>query len=262
MERFFLTRYFKKRIEELLGESRKAYEGGVLELAPMMRQLVQFTDRDWCVYAFSRERLKDLLTPEERQTMGLGAMECGREYAHRLQETWGSDVNAAAEGCGLDVSYVHNPERFRRGEAARFAAFEAPNKVTIYADCVERAETVCREEGLYEILGDVSFHDILLAHELFHYLEEQDKDTVYTLQTKVKVTKNPIIHKYSTVFVLSEIAGMAFASELLGIPYCMYAMDCLFSYLYSPQAASDLFRMTMRITKKADGSALEPAKSE
>lgn len=253
----FLGKYFQKRYDELVGRSQAAYDGPVLEIRQMLEDLVSFDDRDWCVYAFSRERLRDLIDVEERQRLSGGAMACGREYARRMKREYEGDLKRMVTEFGLDVTYPYNPDRFRKGQAARFAGFEKPNKITIYSDCVQQAEELYEKEGLRSVLGSINFHDALLAHELFHYLEEIHQGEIYTRQTKVRVTRTNLIRRESTVSVLSEIAGMAFASELLELPYCLYVLDCLFSYMYSPKSASDLYRMTLRIVKKSPGCGRE-----
>lgn len=253
MRAFSLGRYIQKRYEELAGKSRAAYEGPVEDLKRILVDLVSFHDRDWCIYAFSRERLKDLISPEERQRLAAGAAACGRSYAQQIKQEYGTDLNTVVDAFGLDVSCPYNPERFRQGQSARFAGFERPNKITIYSDCVKKAEEIFRRERLRSVLGEICFYDALLAHEIFHYLEELHQADIFTRQTKVNVTRSTLIRRNSTVMVLSEIAAMAFASEMLELPYSLYVLDCLFSYMYSPQGGSDLYRMTLHITQKAAG---------
>ena len=59
----------------------------------------------------------------------------------------------------------------------------------------------------------------MLAHELFHFVEEKYKDEIFTKQEKIRLWSLGPLHNDSTVIVLSEIAAMAFAQAITGIPY-------------------------------------------
>ena len=58
------------------------------------------------------------------------------------------------------------------------------------------------------------------------------------------------LHNDSTVIVLSEIAAMAFAQAITGIPYSPYVMDVFLVYGYSPEEASGLYEEIMEYAGK------------
>lgn len=72
-----------------------------------------------------------------------------------------------------------------------------------------------------------------------HYLEEHS-------DIKLVDTYYPI-HNDSAVIALSEIAAMAFAGELTGLPYSPYVMDVFLVYGYSPEEASGLYEEMMEL---------------
>ena len=218
----------------------------VRPIGMILEDLCSFSDGEWAKYAFSREPLNGRFTDEQRIELADHAAACGREYAKRMTEKYGtSDVKDLAAHLGLNVQFPMMPQNTER---VLFAEFREPNKVFIYMDGVEKGTALLENSNAAQFLGsDLDIATLLLAHEEFHYIEEQYKDEIWTKTYKIQLWKLGPIRNNSSVFVLSEIAAMAFAQALNHISWSPYMMDAFLTYGYSPEAASALYEDMMKI---------------
>ena len=124
-----------------------------------------------------------------------------------------------------------------------FAQFIQPDEITVFTDCLDKAAA----------LGDIlppreRLMDILLAHELFHAVEERNPDKIFTRTEKIELWRKPFSNK-SGIVCLSEIAAMAFARELLGLSFNPYARDGLLVWPDDAVAARELYEEIHDLTK-------------
>ena len=127
-----------------------------------------------------------------------------------------------------------------------FAEYRVPDTICIYMDAVKKAKKYMERPEIRDVLTDsLNISKLLLAHELFHYVEEKYKHEIYTKTEKVRLWSLGPLHNDSTIIALSEIAAMAFAREITGIPYAPYVMDVFLVYGYSPEEASGLYEEMM-----------------
>lgn len=211
----------------------------------MLQNLINIGDEDWGMYGFRREPLKGKFNNEERLNLIRKSNDCGREYARKIRETYGNiDVYKIAENLGLEVNYPDIPNG---GGHIIFAQFVEPNKVTIFKDSVNKANALIDEQNLSHIFSMVNIEELLLAHEIFHFIEEENKEEIFTKTEKIRLWKLGPIKNDSNIVCLGEISGMAFAKELLKIPYSPYILDVFLVYLYNPQVAYSLYNEIMTI---------------
>lgn len=130
------------------------------------------------------------------------------------------------------------------GGQVLFAQFVQPDEITIYTDCLDKAETL---GGALPPRAELQ--NIILAHELFHAVEEQNQDTIYTHTEKIELWRRPFSNR-SCIVCLSEIAAMAFARRLLGLPFNPYALDVLLVYPYDANAACGLYQEITELTSE------------
>lgn len=136
-----------------------------------------------------------------------------------------------------------------------FAQYTEPDEVTIFMDSVRKAEELMESCDMWELFPDLSsIEDLLLAHEIFHAVEYRNRDRIFTQTEKIELWKKPFSNR-SQIIALSEMAGMAFARELLGISVSPYLFDVLLMYGYNQEAATALYEEIM-------GFAGEPAGEE
>lgn len=225
-------------------------ERPVIPLRPlekMLADLVEIPFVDWYQYAFSRENLNGKFTDEQRLRWMEQSIECGKKYAEIVKkEAQTSDPVRIAKHMGMEVSYPDFPDKTDR---VLFAEFREPNQIKIIMDGVKKAEVYLKRPEIKEVLTpQLSVPKLLLAHELFHAVEEKYKDEIFTKQEKIVLWSIGPIHYKSPVVMLSEIAAMAFAAELTRISYAPYVMDVFLMYGYTPEGASDLYAEMMELS--------------
>jgi hypothetical protein len=201
----------------------------------------------WVAYAFSREPLAGHIDAEDRRRLFNEASRCGiacsRETAGRCHSR---DPRELARAMGVNVRYS---EQETGCIFPVFAQFVPPDAITLFTRYTEKASRLLDENGGTPLNG-IPVENILLAHELFHWIEEQQKDEIFTRKEKIDLWKKPFSRK-STVSCLSEIAGMAFARELLGLAFCPFALDLPLAYT----ADRDMAQKIRRFLKLLDGNS-------
>lgn len=244
----------KRNSFQKMFDKRKAAVTGIApspirELPDMLRELVPLSREDWGLYAFARENLRGKFSPEEKQALIRGAISCGQQYAREYRASYPHAApQEIAKSLGLRVLSPEKPSH--GGGQVMFACFSPPNEIQIYLDATTRAVRALEEsEELRRILGEIDPRQVLIAHELFHYVEETHPD-IYTETTKIDLRPLGIFHNHSKIICLGEIAAMAFAQELLGLPYSPYVFDIFLVYLYNKQTASNLFVQIKAIIAK------------
>lgn len=85
-----------------------------------------------------------------------------------------------------------------------------------------------------------SIEDIMLAHELFHYIESRKAKTIYTRVEKIQLWRKPFSNR-SGIHALSEIAAMAFAREYFQLDFLPFALAPLMLWLYDREGGKKLY---------------------
>lgn len=221
----------------------------MVPLAEMLRDLTVLKPSDWCGYVFSREPLNGKLTDPQRQKWMKEALACGREYAAMMRDKYGvSEPERLGTAMGMHIEYPDFPEKTDR---VLFAEFREPSNIRIYMDAVNKANQLLEEPEIREIMTDsLRVADLLLAHELFHMVEETYRTQIYTRQEKIRLWSLGPLHNDSCIIALSEIGAMGFAWELTGIPYAPWVMDVFLVYGYSSQEAAALYHEIMSLAGK------------
>ncbi|MDR1073754.1 MAG: hypothetical protein LBL45_08790 [Treponema sp.] len=174
---------------------------------------------------FSKDSLSGRISAKERRRLFDGAARCGIACSHEL-----------ARNMGVNVAY---PDREAGGIVPVFAQFVRPDAITLFARRIEKAARLFEENSA--ILPDrIPVENMLLAHELFHWIEEQQKDAIFTRKEKITLWQKPFLYKVA-VSCLSEIAGMAFAQDLLGIAFCPFALDLLLAYTMDKGMSGNIY---------------------
>ncbi|MDO4925514.1 MAG: hypothetical protein Q3980_07595 [Turicibacter sp.] len=243
--------FAKKFMNSFIGKKEeKKYEVAIPHIRLMLKDLINVRDEDWGMYAFRRDPLHGKFNREEKLELIEKANLCGSEYAKKIREENGDiDVYEIAKRIGIEVDY---PQRPNGGGHIIFAQFVNPNKVTIFKDSVDKALDLIEKEKLNELFNNVNIEEILLAHEIFHYLEEHNGEDMFTKIEKITLWKLGPFKNDSNIVCLGEIAGMAFAKELLELPYSPYILDSFLVYLYHPKVGYDLYKEIIKIKNIAE----------
>jgi len=219
-----------------------------LSLNEMVRRLRGVGDIAWGRYAFSHDLLRGRVPFAKQDEMTLNAAACGIEWARRMTERTGAaDPDSMREALGLtltenDLDMTENPRPL-------FAQFIPDNRIEIMCQPV-RLYT-----GLYEREADRALlprpeevRALLLAHELFHHVEELYKDEIYSRTVTIRLWKLFFIKWDSTVRAVGEIAAMSFAKALTGAGFSPFLLDVLLLFGYNQEHARHVFKSILEIS--------------
>lgn len=200
-------------------------------------KLMQLNDMEWGKYIFSRDPLNRKVNPKQRMDMIRNAMQCGKEKAAELRKQFGNlSVSDYAKKLDLKISFE---DSYGSENYIVFARFNYPDKVTIYKGNVDKVNKLILEHDMQDMMEHVIVENVLLAHEMFHFLEEKD-NFIYTRTEKIELWKIGPFHYQSKLMAIGEIAAMAFARELNGISYNPYLFDAIMLYPHDKEKTQKL----------------------
>ena len=207
-------------------------------LAGWARGLLALDEAALVRIAFRDEPLRGKLTSAMKQSLYEGARAEGEARAALLQENGGAlSLDEAAAHWGVQV-------RDSRGSAAaglgQFADFHEPAAIEIAQQNAADTDDALQKAGVYEALGAVPTRDILLAHELYHFLEFRD-GAGFTAQKHVTLWRLGCFAYKSSVPSLQEIAAMAFAQKATGLACSPWLYNVFMLAPHNPQRALALF---------------------
>ena len=161
-----MTDFFKRLLNQ--PEPPAAPDVPPAEMAAYLRSL---DDRQWGRYAFSREPLEGKFTPQQKDAYTAAANACGAEWADKLAAE--HDTRDPLTLCGELGLKLKTPATPAGGGQVLFAQFVQPDEITIFTDCLDKAETL---GGL--LPARAKLQSIILAHELFHAVEEANPEFI------------------------------------------------------------------------------------
>lgn len=221
-------------------------DGGVMEgeirLENMIQDLLQVEEEAWGRYAFSRELLNRRISPEKQKEMIQKAMACGKEYAKRMIQTYEStDIRVIAEKLKLKIEYK---DTLLTGKRILFACYTPPEEIVIMVEPARKAIELFSKDtsNLVELFTQDGIMKTILGHEVFHVVEEQTEQEIYTRTEKILLWNFMGYKNYSTIRTLGEIGAMAFTKELNGLNYSPFILDVLLFYSYDPASAEKIYR--------------------
>lgn len=215
---------------------------GNISLQEMLQDLFQVEDETWGLYAFSRELLKKRIQPDRIPGMIAQAIACGKEYAHLITQVSGSnDIRTITEKLKLKVEFQ---DTSMIGKRVLFARYTPPDKIEIMEEPVRQAVLRISKEApfLIEHFQQNGIMDIILGHEIFHFVEEQYVQKIYTRTEKILLWNFFGFKNYSTIRTLGEIGAMAFTKELNKLNYSPFILDVLLYYGYDSSSAEKIYR--------------------
>lgn len=241
------------------------------DLPAMMRRLAEVGEPAWGRYILANDMLRDKIDAAEGDEMAARAAECGREWATRARERYGTNrPGEIAAKLGIAVADNPAPVSGRRALFAQYLPGSGDDsRIEVLADPLNRYGTLRErlitqasgaEDGdggndgaadgvadLEHLLPTVArVRTLLLAHELFHAIEDRNEADIYTRTATIRLWKVFGRENRSTVRGLGEIGAGAFARELVGAPFCPFALDVLLMWAYAPDNARALYRQVLR----------------
>jgi hypothetical protein len=205
--------------------------------------LLTLSDADWGAFSFSRDPLLGKIPPEQRLSHWQKAREGAQSLARSVQhEHTTRDPVVLARWLNVQVIYA-------QGESAEaftmYAAYQEPDKITVYSRHAEAADRLIHEEQLGLLPEAVHTAEVLIAHELYHYLEQTTPD-VYSAQKHLTLWRLGPLENRSRILCLEEVGAMAFAQELLGLISSPYILEVVMLYGQSPNRAGKLYQNMMK----------------
>lgn len=214
----------------------------ILMIKEIIKKLISLEDVVWDIYAFRHEPLIGKITSKQLHDYAYNARKCGYSLAEQIRNKYlGKSVREIVEAEGAKI---HEEDIGWDGYRTVFASFVEPDNITIYTDNGTRTDALIDKEGLAKYIGDVKTTDLLLAHELFHYMETKMPD-IYTMAKHVRLYKIWRYEYMSRILCLEEIGAMAFAKELTGLSCPTYVFDVLMLYDSNPKKALEQYKCIM-----------------
>lgn len=212
-----------------------------------VENLLTLSNKEWNAYSFSREPIAGRIKEEDREEYGQKASDCAIELADFLRSKYGYNTpEEYAKVMGVELLYKSAD---MDSIYAMFASYEEPNTITVFLDNAEVTDKLLFDQQLYELVGNIKTCDLLIAHELYHYLE-QTIPGVYTAQKQITLWKLGPVENKSRIICLEEIGAMAFAKELTGLKCSPYIFDVIMLYTKNPQRAKKLYELIMSFKVK------------
>ncbi len=219
----------------------------VSKLNKVVTDLLLVTEKEWGLYAFTKELLNKKVTEDEKNEMIDKAIQCGTEYAKRIKLLYKSEeVKKLADAFQMKVSVQDNS---MIGKRIVFALYTPPNQIEIMQEPIQRACHILENDSvLVELFKQNDIINTILGHEMFHFVEEQFEQEIYTRTKKIRLWNFIGIKYYSTIRTLSEIGAMAFTKELNQLSFSPYILDILLYYSYDPCSAEKNYHDIMEIS--------------
>lgn len=218
----------------------------VLSAEQIYEKLAALPTGLWDRYAFRREPLRDRFPMDQQKEMAAAARSSAVACAKDLQKRYpGLSVPELAKKLNVQVERVPVP---KHGGQVLFAQFQEPGTVTLFTDCLGKLAVTLESFSTPPVTAE-EIETLLLAHELYHYMETQDT-TLYSEAYRIQLWKLGPFSNCSRVFCLGEIAAMAFAKMLTGASFEPYLLDVLLVYGYSPDAATNLCNQIVEMAQR------------
>lgn len=247
--------FYKDRYQNMAGRPKPSEYPPLDEMFPI---LVQFSDEVYGLYGLKRDLLYGKIGPEERISLIRRCIEEGDRYAGRVMDRFGNILpSQIAAAAGIAIQRPFMPAG---GGRVLFAEFEEPAEIRVYQSAIEKAGKAMETFHLEPYFRNIPIEEILIAHELFHWFETEQKDSVFTRNYQIDLWRFGPYHHRSRLASLSEITAMSFAKRLTGLPFSPYMLDVFLSYAYQPDIGGMLYHEVCQAAAQLETSADESGK--
>lgn len=207
-----------------------------------LRKLMKMSQKNFSYYQIGLDPIKGKIPKGEEEEIIENSIFCGDSEAKNLKEKY-SDLSICglAKSLGINVEYKDKQGAL---DFVYFGLFESPNKIFIYDGNIKEAVSLLKELKIHDF--HVDFRDIVLAHEIFHFIEEHDK-SLYTNTRRIKLWSLGRIYTHtSNLICTGEIAAMSFSKTLLNLDFDPNILDYIFLAAFDFEKADKLFHRMIK----------------
>ena len=199
--------------------------------------LLDRSDEKYAEYLLSQDHLFKKIPDDQRSELTHQAIECGKNAARNFSAT---DLWEYCRQEAIEINYFTEE---LKAENFRFvlAEFQLPNRIRINQSLLDEADEFLKEQ---EFLKDQRVDEILLAHELYHYLENQQN--LFTIQKQLTYQIGPF-KKQARLHSLSEIAATSFVQELLELRFSPILLNVVLLFPVAPDYSQELAKQLLVI---------------
>lgn len=199
--------------------------------------LMKLSDKEFGYYIFSHDPIRDKVDAKLKEEIIEKSLECGREVARGLKRKYGfKDIVEYLKVLDLELCKKDTNSGL---EYIYFGTYQKPNKITIYTGNIKLGTDLIEEWDLVA-LKNVELEDIVIAHEIFHHFQEHDEN-LYINTNKIILWSIGKFKYKSRLVAQDEIAGMAFAKELLNLDFSPNILDVLLLYPHNKDLAIEIY---------------------
>lgn len=202
-----------------------------------INQLLQISDLQIGQFLLMQDHLYKKIPENERLKLIQQAIECGRRAAGMIPA---SDLQ---DYCWQEKIEVEFFEEALKSDNFRYvlAEFQLPKHIRINQNLVDQSASFVAEQ---KFLQGQQVTEILLAHELYHYLE--NKHQLFTIQKQLNYQTGPF-KRSARLHGLSEIAAMTFAQESLGLTFSPVLLNVLLLHPIAPDYSYAMAKQLLAI---------------
>ncbi|MCR2045388.1 hypothetical protein [Anaerosalibacter massiliensis] len=202
-----------------------------------IESLMELSDKQFGYYIFSHDPIRNKVDVKLKEEIIEKSLECGKKVAKNLKKEYGFK-NIVEYLKVLDLE-LYKKDNNNGIEYIYFGTYQKPNKITIYTNNIKMGTDLVKKWDL-NILKGIKLRDIIIAHEIFHHLQEHDK-SLYINTNKITLWSVGKFKYRSKLVAQEEIASMAFAKELLNLDFSPNVLDVLLLYPHNKDLAVKIY---------------------
>lgn len=205
-------------------------------------ELIKIPNDALSLYLLNQDRFKHKLSLETKKDIIVQSINEGTIQAQLLRQKYPKyQVKDLIEALDIKLVYLNetNPEDYI------MLAHYFDNTITLYQENINKLTLFIKELDI-DILNHINITDIILAHELYHYLEDQNQD-LYTNNVKVKLFK--YFKKTVSISSACEIGAMAFAQSLLDLSFSPIIFSYPTIYIFNPLNSEPLYQTMLKYSQ-------------
>ncbi|NMB43027.1 MAG: hypothetical protein GX995_02715 [Clostridiales bacterium] len=207
-----------------------------------LRNLLMLDQRNFARYLISRDPISGKIPTSEISEIIESSIKCGKDQANKLLMKYGNlSPIEIANKLKLNVKYENEQDTM---DFIYFGLFESPRDIFIYKGNIKEATSIL--EQIKANFFNINFNDIVLAHEIFHYIEHHDQ-SLYSNTRQINLWSLGKLYTHkSSLICTGEIAGMSFAKTLLNLDFDPTILDYIFLLAFDYEKAEALYHKIMK----------------